>query len=90
MSERITCMSKLRTLLSATKNKVQYISEGKSFIYIFGAGNTSKLYAKCFSNENIAPAGFLDNDPQKQGKSFLDNLCCNAEGGIVTLSSARA
>lgn len=63
-------MSKLKNLLSTTKEKVDSISANKAQIFIFGAGNTSKLYEKCFEAENINVAGFLDNDKNKQGTAF--------------------
>ena len=65
------CILKLRALLSTVKKKVELIAEGKREIFIFGAGNTAKLHAKCFDAEGIQPVGFLDNDPKKQGTPFL-------------------
>ncbi len=62
---------KLKALLTSVKKKVEVTSKGKNEIFIFGAGNTTKLYAKCFEVEGIKPAGFLDNDPKKQGAAFL-------------------
>jgi FkbM family methyltransferase len=41
---------------------------------IFGAGNTSALYKKCFDFEQITPVNlkyFIDNSPHKQGTLFL-------------------
>ena len=67
---KLSCISKLKNLLSTTKEKVNSISANKSQIFIFGAGNTSKLYEKCFEAENINVAGFLDNDKKKQGSVF--------------------
>ena len=61
---------KLKELLSTLKKKVDTISEDTDEIFIFGVGNTSKLYAKCFEAEDISPVGFLDNDPKKQGTIF--------------------
>ena len=66
------CFLRLQALLNLVKQKVDLALIGKKEIYIFGAGNTSKLHAKCFTDENINPVGFLDNDPQKQGKPFLE------------------
>ena len=82
-------VTNFKKLLYANKNKVESFSAGKSEIYIFGAGNTSKLYAKSFSAENICPAGFLDNDQNKQGKPFLD---CPVTGGgsFTSFTFARA
>ena len=65
------CFLKLQALLTLVKQKVDYVSIGKKEIYIFGAGDTSKFYAKSFDTENINPVAFLDNDPEKQGKPFL-------------------
>ena len=64
------CIFRLKDLLSANKEKVDSISADKDEIFIFGAGNTSKLYTKCFEAENIKPIAFLDNDPKKQGTIF--------------------
>ncbi len=70
MSKR-DCVIKLSALLSTVKKKVEFVAADKCEIFIFGAGNTTKLYAKCFDVEGIKPAGFLDNDPKKQGTTFL-------------------
>lgn len=40
-------------------------------VLVFGAGNTSLLYASCFKNENIDIKAFIDNNPDKIGKTFL-------------------
>lgn len=72
---------KVKSLLNSVKRKVNLVSTGKNEIFIFGAGNTSKLYEKCFTAENISPAGFLDNDPKKHnanhdgGGYFLPRIC---------------
>ena len=66
------CLLKMKALLTTIKRKVDYISDGKNEIFIFGAGSTSKLYEKCFAVENISIAGFLDNDSEKHGKPFLN------------------
>lgn len=68
---RPDCIFKLKNLLSTTKEKVKSISANKSQIFIFGAGNTSKLYVKCFEAENINVAGFIDNDKKKQSTAFV-------------------
>jgi len=39
-------------------------------IVIFGAGNTSLLYQKCFEHEGIHPAYYIDNSEAKQGTIF--------------------
>lgn len=70
MSKR-KCIIKLSALLSTVKKKVELVAADKREVFIFGAGNTSKLHAKCFDVEGIKPSGFLDNDPKKQGTSFL-------------------
>ena len=76
------CIRRLKNLLLATKEKVDLISANKDEIFIFGAGNTTKLHEKCFEAENIKPAGFLDNDPKKQGTTpFLTG------GGTVSSPS---
>ena len=67
---KFASIAKVEELLSKTKKKVDSIAANKSQIFIFGAGNTSKLYEKCFETENINPAGFLDNDVRKQHKFF--------------------
>ncbi|MGN0407151.1 MAG: FkbM family methyltransferase [Bacteroides sp.] len=43
----------------------------ESEIVIFGAGNTSVLYAECFENEKINIKFFCDNNKNKQGKIFM-------------------
>lgn len=68
---RLDYILKLDALLSSVNKKVEVISANKKKIFIFGAGNTTKLHAKCFDIENIQPSGFLDNDPKKQGTAFL-------------------
>ena len=69
MSKRVSVL-KLSALLSSVKKKVDLISKDKREIFIFGAGNTAKLYSKCFDVEGIQPAGFLDNDITKHGKKL--------------------
>ena len=49
---------KLDALLSSVKKKVEVISANKQKIFILGAGNTTKLHAKCFDIENVQPSGF--------------------------------
>ena len=49
---------KLDALLSSVKKKVEVISAHKQNIFIFGAGNTTKLHAKCLDIENVQPSGF--------------------------------
>ena len=73
------CILKLRALLAYVTKKVELVADGKRDIFIFGAGNTSKLYAKCFDAEGINPAGFLDNDIKKQGTKFLRGGGISAE-----------
>lgn len=62
---------KLRELFSSVNKKVELVAANKREIFIFGAGNTSNLHAKCFATEGINPVGFLDNDPEKQGTALL-------------------
>lgn len=81
---KLNSVLKLQGLLSTVKKKVELVPEGKDKIFIFGAGNTTKLYAKCFETEGIHPEGFLDNDPRKQGTTFL-----NAGGGTAAQLFAR-
>lgn len=78
------CVLKLRALLAYVTKKVELVAKCKRDIFIFGAGNTSKLHAKCFDVEGINPAGFLDNDVKKQGTKFLKG------GGISAELFARA
>ena len=78
------CIEKLSALLSAVKKKVELVTAGKKENYIFGAGNTSILYAPCFEFENINPVAFLDNDPKKQGTAFLTG------GGTATSHFERS
>ena len=42
------CIVRLSALLSAVKKKVELVTAGKTENYIFGAGDTSILYAPCF------------------------------------------
>jgi FkbM family methyltransferase len=39
-------------------------------VVVFGAGNTSALYQKCFEAEGIRPAYYVDNSEAKQGTVF--------------------
>ena len=65
------CILKLKTLLAGVNRKMKLVSANKQEIFIFGAGNTAKLHAKCFEVENITPVAFLDNDSKKQGTAFI-------------------
>lgn len=76
-------VSKLRALLTYVTKKVELVAEGKREIFIFGAGNTTALYEKCFEVEGIKPAGILDNDPKKQGIIYPNG------GGYSPLQSCR-
>jgi len=40
-------------------------------VVVFGAGNTSLLYQKCFEREGIHPVYYIDNSEAKQGTVFL-------------------
>jgi len=39
-------------------------------VVVFGAGNTSLLYQKCFEREGIHPVYYIDNSETKQGTIF--------------------
>jgi FkbM family methyltransferase len=39
-------------------------------VVVFGAGNTSLLYQKCFEHEGIHPVYYIDNSEAKQGTVF--------------------
>jgi len=39
-------------------------------VVVFGAGNTSVLYQKCFEQEGIKPVYYVDNSAAKQGTLF--------------------
>jgi FkbM family methyltransferase len=39
-------------------------------VVVFGAGNTSVLYQKCFESEGIRPVYYIDNSEAKQGTVF--------------------
>ena len=39
-------------------------------VVVFGAGNTSLLYQKCFEHEGIHPVYYIDNSEEKQGTVF--------------------
>jgi len=39
-------------------------------VVVFGAGNTSLLYQKCFEREGIHPVYYIDNSEAKQGTVF--------------------
>ena len=62
---------KLKTILSQAQEKIDKLTYNKNEIFVFGAGNTTALYAKCFEVEGINPVGYLDNSPAKQGTQFL-------------------
>ncbi len=66
------CIARLSALLASVKKKVELVTAGKTENYIFGAGYMSSRYAPCFEFEKINPVAFLDNDPKKQGKAFLN------------------
>ena len=68
---------KLKNILSRIQEKVERLTKGKREIFVFGAGNTTALYAKCFEVEGINPVGYLDNSPAKQGTQFLG-------GGVIS------
>lgn len=63
-------------LLDQNHQYVEKLKAETDKIVIFGAGNTSKLYEKCYKAERLPIAGFIDNDTNKIGKCFL--------GGDVT------
>lgn len=58
-------------LLEQNRQYIERLKAETDKLVIFGAGNTSKLYQKCFEAEGLAIAGFLDNDPDKIGKCFM-------------------
>jgi len=57
---------KLKKLL----NNIPKYNYNDYSIVIFGTGNTSVLYQKCFENEGIKPVYYLDNNESKQGNTF--------------------
>jgi FkbM family methyltransferase len=58
------------------ENLIRLLSEIKIYdindysIAVFGAGNTSILYQKCFAQEGIQPVYYIDNSIQKQNTIF--------------------
>ncbi|GHT48152.1 hypothetical protein FACS1894102_0540 [Spirochaetia bacterium] len=58
------------------KKLIKILSKNKKLnldnytVVVFGAGNTSVLYQKCFSHENIQPLYYVDNSPAKQNTIF--------------------
>ena len=58
-------------LLDQNHQYVEKLKAETDKIVIFGAGNTSKLYEKCYKAERLPIAGFIDNDTSKIGKCFL-------------------
>jgi FkbM family methyltransferase len=63
--------NELMKLLDSLDNKISEHSLKGRDIVIFGAGNTSLLYGKCFEKEKISISCFCDNDTAKHGKMFL-------------------
>lgn len=55
-------------------------------VLIYGAGNTSLLYEKCFINENINILYFVDNNPSKIGNDFLGKEVISVESMINNYS----
>lgn len=64
-------MFDFKEFLLSNKNKVEEIQKGTDKLVVFGAGNTSRLYEKSFSDDGLKIAGFADNDARKYNKSFL-------------------
>lgn len=54
-------ISALKNLLLKSKKRIAKMQRDSNCVVIFGAGNTSNLYKKCFETENIVPVCFLDN-----------------------------
>ena len=71
-------MFDFKEFLLSNKNKVEEIQKGRDKLVVFGAGNTSRLYEKCFSDDGLKIAGFADNDARKYNKSFLGGVQCCA------------
>lgn len=51
-------------------NEPLYRSIDEYTVVVFGAGNTSVLYQKCFELEGIKPVYYLDNNASKQDTVF--------------------
>jgi FkbM family methyltransferase len=51
-------------------SKNQFRDLNNYTVVIFGAGNTSILYQKCFAQEGIKPVYYIDNDISKQNTVF--------------------
>lgn len=69
-------MFDFKEFLLSNKNKVEEIQKGTDKLVVFGAGNTSRLYEKCFSDEGLKIAGFADNDARKYNKVSWGVQCC--------------
>ncbi len=69
--QKSECKNQLKAYIDYIKERVQMYDIDNKRIMIFGAGNTSKLYNKCFQTEQIAPEAYLDNNAQKIGTMFL-------------------
>lgn len=61
----------LEKLLIDNKQKIDRLKAQTDKVVVFGAGNTTELYAKCFEAEKIAIAGLVDNNRAKFGRVML-------------------
>ena len=59
----------IRLKLEKELNSIPQLSPANGII-IFGAGNTSALYQKCFEKEGIKPLFYVDNNVSKHGTLF--------------------
>lgn len=67
---RSQILHELSETLDRAKEKLDALEPESKEIYVFGAGNTARLYRNGFATENIHPKAYLDNDPNKQGNKF--------------------
>ncbi|WP_432718888.1 hypothetical protein [Pectinatus frisingensis] len=63
-------LSQLNEALDKNLKKVKNTVKPDMDIIIFGTGNTTSLYQKCFLKENIQPKYYADNNQNKWGTLF--------------------
>jgi FkbM family methyltransferase len=60
----------MKSNLEKILSNIQPYNLDEYTVVVFGAGNTSLLYQKCFEREGIHPAYYIDNSEAKQGTVF--------------------
>jgi len=60
----------MKSDLKKVLSKVRQYNLNDYTVVVFGAGNTSLLYQKCFEREGIHPVFYIDNSEAKQGTVF--------------------